>query len=282
MGAPFRQPEWSAEALIKAPDAVKKAHQHFLEAGSSVITVNSYACVPFHLGEERFRDWGDSLIHLAAEIARQSADEYGPASVAGCIPPPLGSYKPELFNRETALPILSKLVKNQAQFVDLWLAETISSIAEMRAIAEVLETSTLPRWFAFSLSDQIEEGKEVPTLRSGEPVEQAVNAALEAGADAVLFNCSVPEVMLPALESTAKTLSAQNINGIQLGAYANAFLPINPGHSANLALQETREITTGEYLHFARQWCTAGATIVGGCCGITPAHITALDALNNS
>ncbi len=280
MGAPFRQPEWSAEALIEAPDTVKKAHQHFLEAGSGVITVNSYACVPFHLGEERFRDWGDSLIHLAADIARQSADEYGPASVAGCIPPPLGSYKPELFNRETALPILSKLVKNQAPFVDLWLAETISSIAEIQAIAEVLDASTLPRWFAFSLTDHIEKRRGMPTLRSGEPVDKAVEAALEAGADAVLFNCSVPEVMLPALETAAKILAAQNSN-VQLGAYANAFLPIQPGHSANLALQETREITSKEYLDFARQWCAAGATIVGGCCGITPAHIKALDELNN-
>ena len=42
-GAPFRQPEWSALALIEAPGHVKRVHDAFIKAGADVITTNSYA-----------------------------------------------------------------------------------------------------------------------------------------------------------------------------------------------------------------------------------------------
>lgn len=65
-GAPFRQPEWSALALSEAPEAVLAVHTAYIEAGAQVITSNSYAVVPFHIGEERFAQEGRtlSLIHI--------------------------------------------------------------------------------------------------------------------------------------------------------------------------------------------------------------------------
>lgn len=54
LGAELKQPEWSALALINAPDIVRKVHQEFIAAGSEVVTTNSYALVPFHIGEDRF------------------------------------------------------------------------------------------------------------------------------------------------------------------------------------------------------------------------------------
>ena len=70
MGAPFRQPEWSALSLLEAPDFVRRAHDDFLAAGADIITVNSYAVVPFHIGEDRFEADGDRLTRLAARLAR--------------------------------------------------------------------------------------------------------------------------------------------------------------------------------------------------------------------
>ena len=48
-GAPFRQPEWSALALIEGPQFVSAVHRAYVEAGADVITTNSYALVPFHI-----------------------------------------------------------------------------------------------------------------------------------------------------------------------------------------------------------------------------------------
>ena len=58
MGAPFRQPEWSALALMEGPQFVTRVHQAFIEAGADAITTNSYAIVPFHIGAERFQQRG--------------------------------------------------------------------------------------------------------------------------------------------------------------------------------------------------------------------------------
>ncbi len=74
MGAPFRQPEWSALALMDAPEAVRDAHLSYVQAGAEVFTTNAYACVPFHIGEERFAKMGRDLIALAGKLAREAAD----------------------------------------------------------------------------------------------------------------------------------------------------------------------------------------------------------------
>ncbi|WP_183146792.1 homocysteine S-methyltransferase family protein, partial [Pseudomonas syringae group genomosp. 7] len=76
-GAPFRQPEWSALALSEAPEAVSAVHAAYIESGARVITSNSYAVVPFHIGEERFAREGQALAALAGQLARASADASG-------------------------------------------------------------------------------------------------------------------------------------------------------------------------------------------------------------
>ena len=75
IGAPFRQPEWSALALMEAPEMVALAHRNFIEAGAHVITTNNYAVVPYHLGDELFEARGRDLIGLAGRVAREVADE---------------------------------------------------------------------------------------------------------------------------------------------------------------------------------------------------------------
>ena len=74
VGAPFRQPEWSALALYEAPERVREVHDSYVAAGSGTITTNSYAVVPFHIGEERFAADGQRLAALAGQLARQAAD----------------------------------------------------------------------------------------------------------------------------------------------------------------------------------------------------------------
>ena len=67
-GAPFRQPEWSALALTEAPEAVVQTHLDFIRAGSQVITANSYAVVPFHIGN-RFEHEAQTLADTAGKLA---------------------------------------------------------------------------------------------------------------------------------------------------------------------------------------------------------------------
>src|SRR5215510_13921678 len=91
-GAPCRQPEWSALALMLAPETVTEAHQRFVEAGAEVITTNTYALVPFHIGDAKFKAEGQKLADLAGKLARHAAaGAKGKVLVAGSIPPLFGS-----------------------------------------------------------------------------------------------------------------------------------------------------------------------------------------------
>ena len=275
-GAPFRQPEWSALALIEAPEFVGKAHSAFAEAGADVITTNSYAVVPFHIGEERFASDGARLIRLAGEQARTSADAKG-VKVAGSLPPVLGSYRPDLFNVQDATPILNVLIENLSPFVDQWLAETLSSTAEALLVRDLLGKDERPLWLSFTLDDSdvasIIEGRAVPVLRSGESIEAAAKTAVECGAQALLFNCSQPEIM----EAAVKAARAALPDAIRIGIYANAFATEADDTDANADLHDIRaDLTPENYRRFADKWTAAGATIIGGCCGIGPEHIRAL------
>ncbi|WP_158174421.1 homocysteine S-methyltransferase family protein [Grimontia hollisae] len=276
IGAPFSQPLWSAQALIEAPEFVYQAHQNFIDAGCDVITVNSYACVPFHLGEQRYTEQGFNLAERAAQIARRAADDSEQeVKVAGCIPPALGSYRPDLFNARQAKPILQTLVEAQVGYCDFWLAETISSIEEFQTIHGVLITTNQPAYYAFSLMDtEVDQ----PRLRSGESVIDAIHAVCTAGVDGVLFNCSQPEVMLDAI-GVSKGIIDDEGKAISLGAYANGFTVIHQDHEANNALTTMRDLPADEYAAFVRAWLDAGSNIVGGCCAIFPEHIAYLNAL---
>lgn len=82
VGAPFRQPEWSASALIEGPEWVVQAHPNVVDAGADLITTNSYAVVPFHIGSERFDAEGALLAGLSGRLARQAAGDADRCTVA--------------------------------------------------------------------------------------------------------------------------------------------------------------------------------------------------------
>lgn len=275
-GAPFRQPEWSALALSEAPEQVEAVHRAYIEAGAQVITSNSYAVVPFHIGEERFAAEGEALAARAGELARQAVVASGqPVRVAGSLPPLFGSYRPDLFEPARVDEVLQPLIRGLAPHVDLWLAETQSSLAEVRAIAAGLPGDGKPLWLSFTLKD--EDVDEVPRLRSGEPVAEAAQLAVELGAGALLFNCSQPEVMAAALDTARVTFAAAGIE-IPFGAYANAFPPQPEEATANDGLDPLRpDLDPPGYLSFAQDWQARGASLIGGCCGIGPEHIAALN-----
>ncbi|MGR5354694.1 homocysteine S-methyltransferase family protein [Vibrio chagasii] len=273
IGAPFSQPLWSAQALIEAPDFVSQAHQNFVNTGAEIIITNSYACVPFHLGEELFAQRGFELAALSGELARAVADQAPQAvKVAGSIPPPFGSYRPDLFKVEQAASIIQTLYDAQEPNIDLWLVETLCSLQEFESIHGVLKQSTKPCYYAFSLEDTKGDSA---SIRSGESVKEAVKLVCQSNATGIMFNCSVPEVMDQAIIDTKQVMDELD-QDLEVGVYANNFAPISSEHEANDMLQEMRELDGQGYLTYAKRWHALGAIIIGGCCGIGPKHIKAL------
>lgn len=269
LGAPFRQPEWSAWSLIESPTHVRDAHAEFARAGAQVLTTNAYAVVPYHLGDARFGRDGHRLATRAGELARSVADDFTDVTVAGCLPPPLGSYQRGEFDESLARPILDVLIEAQSGFVDVWLAETMSSTAEASAAAAavVASGSSAPVWVAYTVDDT-----DGTRLRSGESIVDAVRVAERGGAAVVAFNCSQPD----ALEQAVGVAAA--ITELPIGVYANV-LEGHTDEGANERLHEVRaDVTADAYVQWAERWVDAGATLIGGCCGTTSVHIAALAA----
>ncbi|PYF80416.1 homocysteine S-methyltransferase [Marinomonas alcarazii] len=277
-GAPFKQPEWSALAMMEAPDTVKEVHKAFIAAGSRVITTNSYALVPFHIGEEVFQQRVTELVIESARVAREAAEEANEdVKVAGSLAPLFGSYRADLYEADRAEQIARPIIEALAPRVDLWLNETQSLLAEtlqIKALVDEIDGQDKPYWVSFTLEDA--EVTDQPRLRSGETVKEAVTAMAKAGVNGILFNCCQPEIIADAIQISKDVLSKIN-DQIQLGAYANAFPPQPKNATANDGLDELRkDLSPDSYLVWAQRWKEQGATLIGGCCGIGPEHIKAL------
>ena len=259
---------WSAAVMIDQPDLVAQLHCEFIEAGAEVITLNSYSATPTRLNRENRSDLFAPL-QAAAISAAQEAIERSRRCVriAGCLPPLPGSYIPECrLAFETAQAEYRQIVDAQIDGVDLFICETVSSVEEAQIATRCAVESGKEVWTALTVDEQNGE-----ILRSGEPLEEAAQVAVEEGASAILINCSPPEAVHASLQRIA------GLN-VRLGAYANGFTTIAPILETGTVakLEARRNLDPQTYCEFAQSWADDGATILGGCCEIGPAHIKAL------
>jgi len=166
IGAPFRQPEWSALALIEAPRFVSQVHESYIDAGADVLTTNTYAIVPFHLGADRFREQGASLAALAGRLTREAADQANHAhragqaqrrvAVAGSLPPACGSYRAELFDAAAARPILRVLIDALARLLP-------GALGDERSAQQDSFSEGLLDWPHYT-RPEVHEGRPVPAV----------------------------------------------------------------------------------------------------------------------
>ncbi len=261
-------PLWTTQVMIDRPDLVEAVHLDFIRAGARIITVNSYAVTPQKLARVARADMFDELQHVALDAARRARDTSGEnVRIAGCLPPLAGSYRAELTPPDDeCLSDYRRIVRIQADHVDLFLCETMVSAREAHIATTVATESGKPVWTALTVDEC-----NGTLLRSGASVGDGVDAAIEAGAEAVLVNCSSPE-------STTTALPILAGRGVPFGAYANGFVtvaPLRPGKTIDI-LQARRDLDPQTYVRHVRDWIAEGATIVGGCCEIGPDHIAAV------
>lgn len=259
-------PLWSAKVMMDEPEFVEAVHREYIEAGAQVLTLNTYSATPERLARDASEDMFEPLQAKAIEIAL-AAKGNSDTQIAGCLPPLFGSYHPEMApDYDTCLATYRKVVACQREAVDLFLCETMSSIKEAETATLAGKESGKPVWCALSLDD--DDGMK---LRSGESVEAGIEASKKAGADAILFNCSLPEAINQAMPTLAQC-------GVPFGAYANGFTKANDlkiGGTVDV-LKARTDLGPNEYADFCQQWVNQGATIIGGCCEVGPAHIAEL------
>jgi S-methylmethionine-dependent homocysteine/selenocysteine methylase len=185
-------------------------------------------------------------------------------SKMGCLPPLVASYVADVApDYDSARGQYEQLIAAQVDHVDGFLVETMSNISEMSAARDALVAAGQPVRIGITLKDDNSN-----RLRSGELLSEAVEVLANGRLDAVMINCSQPETIPKAISELAKL-------GCPFGAYANGFktiAPLRPGGTVK-ELEYRHELDAKAYTEHVLAWIQLGATIVGGCCEITPSHI---------
>ena len=262
---------WSIQALLDDPAMVRAVHDEYFAAGADVATTNSYSVLPDRLETHGIGDRLTELATLACEIACISRDAHGSGIVAGSLGPLGFSYQPDKAPpSDEAAEAYATLARIHASFVDVHLLETMSSVDQARGGLMGASVTGKPVWLSVSVDDT--DGTK---LRSGEPLTDILPLLAEFNPAALLINCSLPEAVSVGVPILAKA-------GFPLGAYANGFTGIaaefdHIGATVD-SLTARTDLTPARYADFARDWIDAGATLIGGCCEVGPAHIAALAA----
>ena len=209
---------------------------------------------------------GPCNFHLRALAeAHEARAAHGSGRIAGSLGPLQASYRPDLTEPLVeAAPKYAEIAGLLGPHVDLILIETAASIEAAEGAVLGAQAAGKPVWLSVSVDD-----RDGTKLRSGEPV-AGIARLLQHPIAALLANCSVPEAM-------ADALAALKPLGKPFGAYANGFTHISGNFLKDAPtvkeLTHRHDLTPEKYGDFAMAWVDQGATIVGGCCEVGPAHI---------
>ena len=262
-------PLWATQAMIDCPGLVAEIHSDYFAAGAEVATANTYAIHRDRLRPADMEDRFEALLDMALDEAEQARDAHGTGRIAGALGPLVASYRPETCPPpDESAPLYAEIARRIGPRCDLLIAETVASIRHAEGALRGAEAAGTPVWLAVTVDD--ENGS---ILRSGEKVADLAPVIEAFEPAAALANCSAPEAMASALDALKRF-------GIPFGAYANGFKEITKAFLANRptveSLQARSEMTPERYADFAESWRDAGASIIGGCCEIGPAHIAEL------
>lgn len=259
-------PLWATRVMIDHPGMVRDIHGDYFGAGATIATTNTYA-----IHHDRLERVGmDPLFHAlhlrALAEAHEARAAHGSGRIAGSMGPLIASYRPDLTQPlDIAKPKYAEIARILGPHVDVILCETMASVEMAEGAVAGAQAAGVPVWLSVSVDD-----RNGSLLRSGEAVTDLVRVVRNYPVAAVLANCSVPEAMAAALAGL-KTL------GLPFGAYANGFTHISGNFLKDAPtvkeLTHRHDLTPEKYGDFAMAWVGMGATIIGGCCEVGPAHI---------
>jgi len=258
---------WATQVMLDHPGLVANIHTDYFQAGADIATANTYAILRDRLSPVDMEHQFEALHDAALKEAHNARDAHGSGLVAGSLGPLGASYRPDVFpSQDVAVPIYEEIVDMIADRSDFLLAETVASVAHATAILTAAKGRKI--WLAVTVDD--EDGSR---LRSGEAIADLAPIIAETKPQAVLANCSAPEAINASIE-------AFKAFGLPMGAYANGFTEITKeflGERPTVdALKARDDFTPERYADFAEGWVEQGATIIGGCCEVGPAHIAEL------
>ncbi len=279
LGAPFRLPEWSALALIEAPDYVARAHEAYVAAGAEIITTNSYGLVPHMIGPERYRRTARAASPILAGGSRPRRRRRRAASVAWRAPSPgFRELRPRPTTGRPPRRSWPKLVAGsrpaRRPLADSKRKAPPSKRSPALAVARRRQAEV---HVAYTLKD--EEGR-----NGAARVCDRRERRRRRGQDRCCRGFRHPLQLQPAggdgKRRSAKPAPPSRPPRRRKPRSASTPTPSprsRPSTRTTRASRRSAPISgRPDYVGWVDRWVRAGAAIVGGCCGIGPEHIAEL------
>ena len=252
------------ELNLTQPDWVREIHLAYVQAGAEVLQTNTFGAGRPRLSEAGLGEQTRQINFRGVKLAREVREMSGqPVWVAGSIGP-LGRrarHRDSTLNLEVAADAFREQINVLWEAgADLLIFETYSDLAELLlGVRLARETCDLP------VVAQMTFGSDGNTGLGYSPAE-VVQALAAAQVDVAGVNCS----MGPAGVLSVLTAMHEAEPGLRLSALPNAGFPYQAGDRViYLSLPDY-------FAQHVRPFLAAGACLIGGCCGTTPAHIRAM------
>ena len=266
-GVPMDGKVWSGRAVLSHPDAVRQTHEDFINAGAEVIIANTFAAARHMLEPGGLGDHVKEINQNAVKLAQQARDRVArePVAIAGSIcewAPTDDSkwHKPAAVGR-SAGEQAGLLAEAGVDLIALEMCQ--QSEFSIAAIEAALETG-LPIWIG--VSAQTHRGSQSMSVFDYEELdfEQLVKEL----ADYPAMMMNIMHTALPDVDKAIEIVRRYWSGAI--GVYPES------GYFTMPNWQFVDVIEPEELAKSALTWIDDGTRMVGGCCGLGPAHIAAL------
>jgi homocysteine S-methyltransferase len=250
---------------VTQPDLVQSVHADYIAAGADCIETNTFGANRFKLATQGLDDHVREINRRGARLARDIRESTGrDVWVLGSIGP-VGKYLAPLgtLHVDEARAAFHEQAEALLEGgVDAFVIETFSDLAEITLAVEAIRAQTdLPIVAQMAFTD------EAVTFTGRTPADVAQHLAA-LSVDCLGANCSVGSSTL--YEVLEQMVPAAH--GIPLAIQPNAGLPSRIG-------ERLIYLSSPPYMaEYAARMVGAGARLLGGCCGTTPAHIAAMRA----
>ena len=274
-GAKMDKNLWCGTCSVEFPELVTKVHEDYIKAGADVITTNTYACTPISMKnyglEKSIEEFNQKSVQVAKKAIKNSNKNI---ALAGSVSASGSFYKLGIQAMIPGFKEQIKILKEEG--VDLIILEAMSSQADIvQAMIECSYKINIPVWLSISCviddktnnvmlgyNDTVDSPPEVY-----EKFEKSLNRFSELHKGPILIAHSDINVTGKALD-----IAKKNLNGI-LGVYPNT------GYYEKPHWKFADDITSNDYLEYAKSWLKNGAQIIGGCCGLGVEEIKAISVL---
>ena len=251
-------PLWSSMSNIDQFDQVMNIHKDYIEAGSDILTTNTFRTTPRTFIKAGYSQNESEIIseqccNMAIEAAKHAVKKEN-TLIAGSVAPLEDCYEPshfpgkEIAKKEFRL-IIDRIIRKG---VDILLFETMGNYEEIESALQVSNHIDIQRWLSIVLKNK-------NSILDGTELQKVVELANKNKIDMVLINCTPVNIISEALD-------------IFLG-YRKGKWGVYPNAGENMPTKDGEFVSKLDDESFCKaiqDYITLGASVVGSCCGSTP------------